>query len=65
MKRVFALFFGLVLLSQVLKFYEQGQGATVKRQPPARVQPVKPEPGATTVKFMLTAVEEGGGKAKV
>jgi hypothetical protein len=60
MKKVMVLFFGLVLLSQVLKFYELGQPATVKRQPPARVQPARPHPEsapAPTVRFMLAGIE--------
>jgi len=64
MKKVMVLFFGLVLLSQVLKFYELGQPATVKRQPPARVQPARPHPGgapAPAARFMLAASERTCG----
>jgi len=60
MKKVMVLFFGLVLLSQVLKFYELGQPATVKRQPPVRVQPAHPHPGsapAPAARFMLAGLE--------
>jgi len=64
MKQVMVLFFGLVLLSQVLKFYELGQEPTVKRQPPVPVQPARPGHGgapAPAARFMLAAIEGSRG----
>jgi hypothetical protein len=64
MKKVMVLFFGLVLLSQVLKFYELGQPATVKRQPPERMQPARPHPdgaAAPEPRFMLAGIEGSRG----